>query len=150
MMKFIFTMQRNIENFYKLILPFQMCISRQARSTQNKKFTYLCYISRKTWCMKWFFCMQLNVKVFYKMILSFWVCVTSLAQSTTCNKLASLQYLCKISRKTGRMKLIFCFQISIKSFFKLIQSFQMCAWPSMPKLSKVASLLFPSNILIKK
>ena len=109
-------------NFLQVDITTLDCISRQARSTQNKKFTCLCYISRKTWCMKWFFCVQLNMKVFYKMILSFWVWVTSLAQITTCNKLVSLQYLCKISRKTGRMKFIFCFQISIKDFFKLKQS----------------------------
>ena len=35
----------------------------------------------------------------------------------------SLRYFCNISRKTRRMKLIFCLQINIKGFFKLILSF---------------------------
>ena len=51
-MKFVFSMQINIEIFYKLILSFWVCIARHAQSTQNKKFAYLCYISRKTWGMK--------------------------------------------------------------------------------------------------
>ena len=38
----------------------------------------------------------------------------------------SLQYLFNVSRKTGKMKLIFCQQINIKGFFKLILSFQVC------------------------
>ena len=42
-------------------------------------------------------------------------------------KTASLQYLCNISRKLGRMKLIFCLQINVKGFFKLILSFYVCA-----------------------
>ena len=47
MIKFIFGMQRNIEIIYKLILPFWMCVSRDAQSTQNKKSAYLCNISTK-------------------------------------------------------------------------------------------------------
>ena len=47
MIKFIFGMQRNIEIIYKLILPFWMCVSRHAQSTQNKKFAYLYNISTK-------------------------------------------------------------------------------------------------------
>ena len=94
MMKFIFAMSRNIEIFYKLILPSWEWRLRHAQSTQNKKFAYLCNISRKTWEMKWFFCLQINTKVFYKMILSFWVCVSRLAKSTQNNKFAIyLQYL---------------------------------------------------------
>ena len=81
-------------SFYKLILLSWVCVSRHAQSTQNKKFAYLCNISRKTWGMKWFFCLQINTKVFYKMILSFWVCATRVTQSTQNNKFAiSLQYL---------------------------------------------------------
>ena len=120
MMKFIFGLQRNIEIFDNLILFFWVCIARNAQSTQNK-LAYLCNISRKTCGMKLFFCLQVNTKVFYKV----------LAQSTKINKFAiSLQYLryCKdianllilvlwarnISRKTGRMKSIFCLQINSK------------------------------------
>ena len=93
-MKFIFAMQRNIKIFYKLIVPSWLCVSRHAQSTQNKKFAYLCHISRKKWGMKWFFCLQINTKVFYKVILSFQACVTKLAQSIQNNKFAvSFQYL---------------------------------------------------------
>ena len=38
-------------------------------------------------------------------------------------KITSLQYLYNISRKTWRIKLIFCLQLNIKGFFKLILSF---------------------------
>ena len=38
-------------------------------------------------------------------------------------KIISFQYLFNISRKTGRMKLIFYLQINIKDFLKLILSF---------------------------
>ena len=38
-------------------------------------------------------------------------------------KIKNLEYPCNISRKMGRMNLIFCFQIDIKDFFKLILSF---------------------------
>ena len=94
MMKFIFAMSRNIEVFYKLILPSGVRVPRHAHSTQNKNFAYLCNISRKTWGIKWFFCLQINTKVFYKMILSFWVCATRVTQSTQNNKFAiSSQYL---------------------------------------------------------
>ena len=94
MMKYIIAMSRNIEIFYKLILPCWVCVSRHAQSTQNKKFAYLCNISRKARGMKWFFYLQINTKVFYKMILPFWVCATRVTQSTQNKKFAiSLQYL---------------------------------------------------------
>ena len=94
MMKFIFVMSRNIEVFYKVILPSWMCVSIHVQSTQNIKFAHLCNISRKTWRMKWFFCLQINTKVFYKMIVSFWVCLSRVTQSTQNNKFAiSSQYL---------------------------------------------------------
>ena len=48
-MKFVFAMQINIEVFYNLILSFWVCATRHAQSTQNKKFTYPCNISRKAW-----------------------------------------------------------------------------------------------------
>ena len=46
-MKFIFGMQINIEVFYKLILSFWVCATKNAPSTQNKKFAYVYNISRK-------------------------------------------------------------------------------------------------------
>ena len=91
MRKCISGMQMNIEVFCKLILSFWVFIDRHAQSTQNKKFAYLCNISRKTWGMKLIFCLWRNTKVFYRLIASPWVCRVRHAQS---NKFAiSLQYL---------------------------------------------------------
>ena len=70
MMKFIFGMQIKIEVFYKLILSYWVCVTRHTQSTQNKKFAYLCNISRKAWGDKLIFCLQINTKVFYKLIVS--------------------------------------------------------------------------------
>ena len=112
MMKFIFGLQINIAVFYKLVLSFWVCVTRHTQSTQNKKFAYLCNISRKGWEMKLIFCMQINTKVFNKLILSLWVCVARHAQSTQNNKFTiSLQYLKEM-------------------------------WPGMSKLPKIISLLF--------
>ena len=93
-MKCIFGMQVNIEVFYKLILSFWVRVTGHAQSTQNKKFAYLCIISRKTGEMNLIFCLQVNTKVFYKLTISLWICITRDVQSTQNNKLAtSLQYL---------------------------------------------------------
>ena len=88
MTKFIFSMQINIEVFYKLILSFRVCATRYSQSTQNQhKFAYLCNISRKKWRgVKLIFCLQINTKVFYKLIVSLWVCVARHAQSAQNNK----------------------------------------------------------------
>ena len=51
MLKFNFGMQINIEVFYELIISFCVYIARHAQSNQNKKFVYLCNISRKLWGM---------------------------------------------------------------------------------------------------
>ena len=83
MMKFIFGMQMNIEVFYKLILSFWVCAIRHAQSTQNKKFAYLCNISRKVWgWVKLIFSLQINTKVFYKLIVSLLSCIARHPQST--------------------------------------------------------------------
>ena len=50
-----------------------------------------------------------------------------------------------ISRKTGRMKLIFCLLIKIKEIFEYRY-----VWPCFLKLPKLTSLLFLCNILKKK
>ena len=93
MMKFIFGMQIKIEVFYRLILSFWVCVTRQAQSTQNK-FAYLRNISRKAWGMKLIFCLQINTKVFYKSIVSLWVCIAWHVQSIQINNFTiSLQYL---------------------------------------------------------
>ena len=82
MMKFIFSMQINMEVFCKLILSFWMCIARHAQSTQSNKFAFLCNISRKTWGIKLIFCLQINTKPFYKLIVLFWVCVARHVHTT--------------------------------------------------------------------
>ena len=46
--KFILGMLINIKAFYKLILSFWVHVARHAQSTQSKKFSCLCYISRNT------------------------------------------------------------------------------------------------------
>ena len=58
-MKYIFGMKINIKAFYKLILSFWVCATRNTQSTQNK-FSYLSNISRKAWEMKLTFCLQIN------------------------------------------------------------------------------------------
>ena len=72
MMKFIFGMQINIEVFYKLILPFWMCVTRHAQSTQNSKLTIsLIYLKENAKDEVDFFCLQVNDKVFFKLVLAF-------------------------------------------------------------------------------
>ena len=58
--KFIFGIQIKVEVFYKLILSFWVRFARHVQSTQNKKFAYLCNISRKTWGMNLIVCLQIN------------------------------------------------------------------------------------------
>ena len=118
-------MQINKEVFYKLILSFRVCGTRDAQSTQNK-FAYLCNISRKAQGKKLIFCLKISTKAFYKLVVSLCVYVARHAQNTQNIQSASLPYLCNISRKTLRMKLIFCLQINVKCFFKVILSFQVC------------------------
>ena len=86
MMKSIFDIQINIEVFYKVILSFLGCATKHAQRTQNKKFAYLCSISRKAWGVKLILSLQMNTKVFYKLRVSLWVCVARHAQSTQNNK----------------------------------------------------------------
>ena len=93
-MKFVFGIQINIEVFYKLILSFCVCVTKHAQSTQNKKFAYLCNISRKPWGMKLIFYLQIYTNVFYKVIVSLLVSIARHVQSTQNNKFTiSSQYL---------------------------------------------------------
>ena len=133
-MKFIFGMQVNII-FYKLIVLIWLCVARHAQSNQNKKFAYLCNISRK--CLgkvdyfrahkhKTFlqadgitlFCLQINVKDFFNLILLFQACVARHSHITQKTKFAiSLQCLKKeVSDEVD----FFYMQISIKVSYKLI------------------------------
>ena len=94
MTKFIFGMQVNVKVFCKLILSFWMCVTSHPQSTQNKKFIYLCNISRKLWEMKLIFCLQMNINVFCKLLILLWMCVVRHTQGTQNSKFPiSLQYL---------------------------------------------------------
>ena len=106
-MKFLFGWQINFEVFSKVILLFWVSATRHAQSTQNK-FAYLCNISIKAWRMKLSFCLQINTKVFYKSSKVFYHSGCTEPDRSKVTKTTSLQYLCNISRKTRRMKLIFC------------------------------------------
>ena len=86
-------MQINNEVFFKLILPFWVCVARHAQGTQNKKFACLCIISRKMG-MKLIICLQINMKCFYKLIVSLWVYLARHGRKSQNNKFAiSLQYI---------------------------------------------------------
>ena len=80
MMKCIFGMQIIIEVFYKLISSFWVCVTRHAQSTQNKKFA-IPLENHGAW--SWLF-----------------ACMPKVPKTT------SLQYLCNVSRKAWRMKLM--------------------------------------------
>ena len=64
-------------------------------------------------------------------------------------KITSLLFLCNILRKKWVMKLIFCMQVSMKAFYKLILWFRW-GWSSIPKVPKIASLQCHYNISEKK
>ena len=81
-----------------------MSLKWHAQSTQNKNFSYLSNISRKTRGMKLIFSLQINTKVFHKLISSLLVCIAWHVQNTQNNKFANLS---NILRKVWRMKLIF-------------------------------------------
>ena len=85
----LFWLQINIDVFYKLILSFLECVTWHSQITQNKKFEYLCNISRKVWGMKLIFCLQINAIVFYELIVSLSVCIASILKVP---KTISLQY----------------------------------------------------------
>ena len=98
-MKLIFVIQINIEVFYRLILSFCVCIAGLAQSIQNKKFAYLCNISRNTWAMKLLFLFADKYKSSRQVdsiTLIVQSQVTRHAQITQNNKFTiSLQYLTK-------------------------------------------------------
>ena len=121
-MKCIFGMQLNIKVLHKLMSSFWVCIARHVQSTQNKKFLYLCNVSRKTCRIKLIFCLQTNAKDFYNLIVPTWVCV---ARQPKAPKTTSFQYLYNISRKAWRMKLIF-FPVDKPQSFHQIYTIILC------------------------
>ena len=98
-MNFIFSIQINIKVFYKLILPFWLCITWHAQSTQNK-FVYLCsylmLFPEKHAVWNWFFACKKNQKCSTNWLYHFgctWPDMPKVPKTT------SFQYLCNISRK---------------------------------------------------
>ena len=95
----------------------------QIRSTQSKKFAYLCNISRKTWRMKLIFSLLINTEFFQKLIVSIWMCVARHTRSTQNNKFAiSLEH-CKENVKD---EVYFLPADKHQKFLKLILPFQVC------------------------
>ena len=120
MINFVFDMQINTKVLYRLILSFQLCITRNAQSTQNK-FAHFCSISGKAWGLKLTFCLQINKNIFLRLIVSLWMCIARYTQSTQNNKFTiSLQYLKENLRGEDDF-----FLLIIVGFFKMILSFQM-------------------------
>ena len=105
-------MQIKIKVFYKLILSFWVCSARHAQSTQNKKFPYLCNISRKTWRMMFF--LPADKHKSFIQVASATLGVPNQACSSTQN--TKFAFSDNISRKTLSM--------NIKGFYKLMLSFQ--------------------------
>ena len=64
-------------------------------------------------------------------------------------KTISLQCLYNNSRKTWRMKFIFCLLINVEGFSNWYYHFR-CLWPNMPILPKITILLLLYNLLKKK
>ena len=112
---------------------FCVCISRHAQSTQNKKFISLQSL-KKTLGMESGFYLEIKTKVFCKLIVPFLVCVVRYAPSTQNNT---------FSRKTWRMKLFFCLQISIKVFFKKWYHFRCVAMQYVKKEASDKVDFFP-------
>ena len=110
MRKLVFGMHINIEVFYKLIVSFWVSVTRYVQITQNKKFVYLCNISRKARGVNLIFCRQINTKVFYKLILGI------LGIKVSCNVILSLMGMIKYSQTIQSqigMEFICCMQINI-------------------------------------
>ena len=134
-MKLIFGMQINKEVFYKLILSIWVFVTRHAK---NKRFAYLCNVSRKACRMKFIFCLQINTKVFYKLIVSLRVCNSRHAQNSKFT--ISLRYLKKNVKDEADF---------LKDLSNWYYHFW-CVWPVIPKLSRITCLLFLCSILREK
>ena len=98
--------------------------------------------------MNFIFSMHKNIKVLYKCMQSFWLCMIWLGMPKL-PKVKHLLFLCIILRKDWMMKLMFCMQVSIEPYYKLILWFWW-RWSSIPKVTKIASSQCLYNISIKK
>ena len=138
MMNFIFAMSRNIEIFYRLILPSWVCVSRHAQTTQNMKFAYLCNVSRRTWGDKVVLLPAHKYESFLQddtIILGF------------CNQ-ASPKYpkqqICNILPKSQGKQEEWSWFFACRKTSKISSNWYYrfrCVWPSMPKLLKITSLV---------
>ena len=134
-----------MEVFYKLILSFCVCVTRHAKSTQNK-FPYLCNISRNAWEVKLIFRWQINTKFFYKLVASLWVCIARHAQSTQNNKITiSSQYI-----KENVKDAVDFLPADNRQRFLQSDTSILGAWPGTPNLPTITSLLFLCNTFRKK
>ena len=76
-------------------MSFWCVVTRHVQGNENKKFAYLCYISRKMWKLKLIFCLQIHEGFLQVDGYHFlWVCVAQSNQNPKNDKLIiSLQYL---------------------------------------------------------
>ena len=93
------------------------------------------------------FSLLLIAKHFFKVILSFLMCVTRHYPGIT--KTKTLLFLCNILKEKWMTKLMFCMQVSMKTYYKLILWFWR-RWSSISKVPKMASLHCLYNILKKE
>ena len=138
LMKLISDLQINIEVFYNLILSFWLCVTRHAQSTQNKKFAYLCNISRKHGDEVDFFppdkhgsCVQDDH-------------ITFVVHSQACPKYPKQQVwniFAIFHRKHEGWSWYLCCRIMSKVSSNWYCHFRY-VWPCMPKLPKITSLQY--------
>ena len=116
-----------------------MCVTSHAQNNHS--------ISRKTWGMKLIFCLQISTNVFCKMIVSLWVCVSTQARITQNNKfvLFSEYPKEKVKNEVDTLTADKCQSFPSNWYYHFS-----CVWTDMPKLPKIACLLFLCDILRKK
>ena len=103
------------KDFFKLMLSFQVCITRHSQIPKLTSLLFLFNILRMKWVIKFIFCMQRNMKVSFKSILSFWSGWSSIPKFP---KIASLKSSPNgISNKKLQTNLIFFFNQSWCQFF---------------------------------
>ena len=112
-----------------------MCVTRHAQSTQNKKFAYLCNISRKEWESF----LQADS-------------ITLSVHSQACLKYPKQQVYNIFAISQGKREWWSCFLAADKrqSFLQSDAIILGVCGQACPKLPKIASFLFLCNILRKK
>ena len=139
-MKLIFCLQINTKIFYKLIVSLWLCIARHARSTENNKFTKSLQYLKENVKDEADFCLLSKVSSkWYYHFRCVWPGTPKLP------KIKSSLFFCNILRKKWLTKSIFCMQVSIKTYYKLILWFWW-GWSSISKVPKIASLQCLHNI----